>query len=590
MLKCVLEENREFESKAKVIVLSTFSLIFAGVNAFYLLIVRFIHLLICKNTSSSEGALSIIINCLLIYYLQNVTSFTLISLIIPSIVSVFFNKKFVLPIYLFVYVFIYLYLSDGFYIQPSFYQGLIAVVLNLVLPNSIESFFEDIFTREETKEIIEANKRLNEVSSSLNNVISYLDVVLSTSIDTNYSPVDKTLLAIKDKVCSFCERKSKCGLFYVMKKSLEEEFTKEDKSKLFEECLYPYKIIRQIRLNKVALLNDKKYHDEIKNKNDIYKQEIENIYKPLRSVLSHSELITRKKTQVTEELEAYHFQISDLVINNETMSFLIALNQKEDITKVLTIISNCMKRTYYLEDMFYILSIGLYQVNIATKALYQVDVGISSYGINETFNGDSYLSFIENNHYYLILSDGIGHSKSSYNVSFFMVNALNAYRKIENKVENQIININSLLKSKIDEEMYATLDYIDIDLIKGTMEIFKCGSFNSYLFRDRTLIKLKSNTPPLGIIYNIKTSSLVKELQQGDIMIFMTDGYMQEPEEIINEILLSNSDKTSNDLTLLLDKELFKHKEIDDDKSLVVIKFERKKEFVKLKNESKLIT
>ena len=117
---------------------------------------------------------------------------------------------------------------------------------------------------------------------------------------------------------------------------------------MFDECLYPYKFIRQISLNKVTLINEQKYFDEIKNKNDIYLQEIENIYKPLRSIFSSSEILRRKKSLLYEELGAYHYHLSTLSIGHNNMTFQIALNEKEDISKFLTIISNCMKKTYYI--------------------------------------------------------------------------------------------------------------------------------------------------------------------------------------------------------------------------------------------------
>ena len=158
-----------------------------------------------------------------------------------------------------------------------------------------------------------------------------------------------------------------------------------------------------------------------------------------------------------------------------------------------------------------------------------------------------------------------------------MVNALNSYRKIEKDISKQITNVNTLLKTKIDEEMYATLDYIDIDLIKGEMEIFKCGSFDTYLFRNNNLFKFKSNTPPLGILYEIKTESLT----ENDILIFMSDGYMQEPENIILEILKENYSFNSEKICSLLNEKLAKLREVEDDKTLIVIKLEKIREFKK---------
>lgn len=587
--KCLLEPSREFEGKAKVIVLSTISLLFFGINAIYLVILRLIHIIICKTSSSIEGCLAIMINCLIIYFLQNGNNILLISLFVPSIVSVFLNKKLVIPFYLFSYVIIYLYMSENFYQDPSFYQGLVSILLAILIPEKFIEKLNGLFSREESLSLKESNDRLEEVNQNINDIINYLDIVLSTNIETNYSPIEKTLSMIEDKVCIECERREKCTLARVMRDSLENDFSKENKTELFEQCLYPYKIIRQLRINKNTLINEEKYHQEIKNKNEIYKKEIENIYRPLRGLFSQTNVLTRKKTQLIEELEAYHFKVEDLSIGEDNLSFQISLENKDDISKVLTIISNCMKKTYYLDDMFYILSLSMYQVSLSSKPLYTLDYNIISYGANKDYNGDSYLSFFEDNHYYLILSDGIGHSKSSQNVSFFMVNALNSYRKIEQKVENQISNVNALLKTKIDEEMYATLDYIDIDLIKGEMEIFKCGSFNSYLFRRNTLIKFKSNTPPLGIIYNIKTTSLIKELMPNDILIFMSDGYLQEPEMIIEDVLKNCFTKSCEEISKLLDEELKKYQEANDDKTLIVIKFLTLKSFEKVEEKQKAL-
>lgn len=579
--KAITEKNNSFDSVAKVIVLSTISILFFGIKGLYLFFSRVFHIIICKSVTPIEGALSIIINCFILYYLHDINSFSLLSIIVPGLIAVFFHNKYVIPIYLFLYLFIFLYFDKEFYLNTGFYQGLLSVLVCIIIPKDFYIKVKDIMFQYQNQELKESSDRLNEVSEIVSNIVSYLDIVLTNTIDTNYSPVDKTLLIIKDKVCSSCQRNSICSLYFVMKQSLEYEFTKENKTKLFQECLYPYKIIRQIRINKQTLLNEQKFHDEIKNKNDIYKQEIENIYQPLRKVFSDSNLFSRKKNQLIEELEAYHFYVSDLSLMDNYISFSISLENKNDILKVLTIISNCMKKTFYLEEMFFILSEGQYQVSVSSSPLYRLDIGVVNYGVSSLSNGDNYLSFYENNHFYLILSDGIGHNKTSSNVSFFMITAINSYRKLQPNIEKQINNINSLLKSKINEEMYATLDYIDIDLVKGSIKIFKCGSFNSYLYRDNTLTKFKSNTPPIGIIYNIKTTALEKELIHDDILIFMTDGYLQEPEKILLETLKDNYQKSSEEIVCLLDQELLKYKEVDDDKTIIVIKFLQAKQFNK---------
>ena len=81
--------------------------------------------------------------------------------------------------------------------------------------------------------------------------------------------------------------------------------------------------------------------------------------------------------------------------------------------------------------------------------------------------------------------------------------------------------------------------------------------------------------------YEIKTESLTKELYENDILIFMSDGYMQEPENIILEILKENYSFNSEKICSLLNEKLAKLREVEDDKTLIVIKLEKIREFKK---------
>ena len=61
----------------------------------------------------------------------------------------------------------------------------------------------------------------------------------------------------------------------------------------------------------------------------------------------------------------------------------------------------------------------------------------------------------------------------------------------------------------------------------------------------------------------------------------MSDGYMQEPENIILEILKENYSFNSEKICSLLNEKLAKLREVEDDKTLIVIKLEKIREFKK---------
>lgn len=579
LMKCIFEPSRPFDKKAKLIVLSTFPLLFFGIEGFYFFFICFIHLLICKTSSMIEGALGIVLNGFIIYYVQGISYTDFIIILVPALIAVFIDKKYSSIIYLFSYILLSMYLVGNFYQTSLFYQGIIAVISSFLIPSKIIDKIANIFERNDDKLVIEKELKLQHSKENIDNIIQYLDVVLDVSIDATTSPIDKMADVIKEKVCSSCERKNECHLYPVIRKGLEMDLSKEDKYRLFDYCLYPYKIIRNIRLKKASLANEKKYLDEIHQKNEAYKKEIENIYKPLRNICFKINDSLYQELRITQKLEENHYEVHDLVLGENKVSFNIYLESKEDIKNVINVISQILKKSFYLEDMFFILSLGLYQVSLVSNPLYKIEEGVLSLGINREFNGDSYMLFNEDNRFFLMLADGIGHQKISSNVSLFMINALNRYRKIEEDMSLQIHNLNTLLKSKIDEEAYSTLDYLDIDLITGQLNIYKCGSFYSYLYSQGKLFQLKSNTPPLGILYDIKTNSLTKQLQSQDILLLMSDGFGDNIQDQIKIVLNQNNQRSSKDICGILYDELSKQVNRKDDITIIVLKILQIKDF-----------
>lgn len=575
LMCCINEKDYEFDNRAKVIVLSSFSLIFFGIQGFYLVIVCLIHLVICKISSSIIGALSLILNCLILYYLQNFSYNSLICLIFPSLIAIFINKKYVSFIYLVSYVFINAFVYENFYTSMMFYQGLIAITLSIIIPKKVYDYLSELFLRADNRLYLETEKSLNIATQEINNIISYLDVVLASSLNNQYMPEEKLISAMKEKICIECSNKGTCELFTMLKESLNTGLSSSSRKKLFDECYFPYKIVHYLRIASSSLKNEKKLIDEIRNTNALYQKEIEHIYRPLRNLFNKTSILIKQKSYLEKELEKNKYVINNLSINNNKISFEISLKNKQDIYDVINVISSTLNHSYYLEDLFFVLSINMYKVELSSDPLFEMQEGIISYGLNDGVNGDSYLSVVEKDHYYLLLSDGVGHNKDSSSISFYLVNALSCYRKIEDDVSKQISNVNALLKSKVDEEKYATLDYIDINLVNGEMKMYKCGSFNSYLYHQNTLYKFKSNTPPIGILYDVNTEPLDKELIDNDILICMSDGYSDNPEDILLRILAKSVNKDSNQIAKELNEAFISENLIEDDKTLIVLKIRK---------------
>ncbi len=74
-----------------------------------------------------------------------------------------------------------------------------------------------------------------------------------------------------------------------------------------------------------------------------------------------------------------------------------------------------------------------------------------------------------------------------------------------------------------------------------------------------------------------------------DILIFMSDGYLQEPEMILEKVLKDNFNLPSEKIVDILDRELSKYQEVTDDKTLIIIKIQTLKEFKKAEEKQKTL-
>ena len=571
LIDCIYNKDREFNSLCKVIVLSTISILSFGINFIYIFVIRLIHLISSKCVSNVDSILAIIINCYIIYTFQNASEAIVISLLTSGIIASIINKQYSQYAYLISFIVIGIYFFEDFYLNRYFYQGILAVIIFFFIPSKWLDFIESLFSRDESKMIIETNNKLLETKKTIGDIVSYFDLLMNSPLDNNVSPEEKMVAVIKEKVCESCPKNKQCNLESIIRMSLERELSKEERSLLFEECVSPYKILSNVRIKRTSLDNEKKYLNELQTRNLIHRQEMQMIYTPLRNVFVKTNILKDKKKMLQEALNS-QFNAKEISIFDTKIRFKISLEKDESINEAINLVSKTFNKTYYLEDMFYIFSRKEYDVTLSCEDNFKIEQAILSDGVNKKINGDSYLSFSDDNHHYLMLSDGIGHNKESSNISLFLIQSLNAYKKIETSLIKQIENSNILLKSNVDEERYATLDYVDIDLVKGEMEMFKCGSFYSFLYREGKLIKFKSNSPPIGILLEIKTSSLKKELLHDDILIFLTDGYVDTPEKIIEETMVKAREYNVVKICEELNASLRKNSDIKDAKTIIVLK------------------
>ncbi len=188
--------------------------------------------------------------------------------------------------------------------------------------------------------------------------------------------------------------------------------------------------------------------------------------------------------------------------------------------------------------------------------------------------GDT-VSFFENDedYFYALISDGMGSGRSaaltSRLTSVFMEKLLTtgAHKNVTLEL------LNNLLLSKNDES-FATVDLLEIDLLSGEACFVKAGAAPAYIVRASKLYKIASKTPPAGIIGSFGAESTKFNLCDNDVVLMLSDGILQSNDEIpwLCEMLTFDNEEN---VSKLANKILAKAKKInirEDDMTCVALK------------------
>ncbi len=219
-------------------------------------------------------------------------------------------------------------------------------------------------------------------------------------------------------------------------------------------------------------------------------------------------------------------------------------------------------------------TVGMNEKKAKEETRFELDYCAESRAFSEE-NGDAY-RFIEcGDKTLFLLSDGMGHGTTSSELSSYCIDVFTSMYAINKNEKETIQNLNLILKTKTSEEIFATLDLASIDLAEGTMRLYKGGSFSTFRIRGKELTQFNRIFPPLGIIDKIDIFHQDVELKDGDLLIFMSDGFGDEVDKVLVSLIDWLETEPLNEGLRRLYDELARS-ETADDKTLVLIKIKAK--------------
>lgn len=158
---------------------------------------------------------------------------------------------------------------------------------------------------------------------------------------------------------------------------------------------------------------------------------------------------------------------------------------------------------------------------------------------SETVSGDSHSFLEQDDAMTLILSDGVGSgeiaAKDSARIVDLAEQILDA--GLGERMASQILN--SMVSSEGGELHMATLDLCRINLKNGECSFVKAGAASAFIKRGDQVERITADTLPLGMMAGAEEREITRQLSDGDLVILVSDGVLQDLPGTDGEFLFS---------------------------------------------------
>lgn len=209
--------------------------------------------------------------------------------------------------------------------------------------------------------------------------------------------------------------------------------------------------------------------------------------------------------------------------DDETGKLITAKEFHEDIERIAGV--RLGTPSYYRKN-----EVALLECSAANK--YTVEFSaVGKCSDREEISGDTATSFeCADGRFYALVSDGMGSGEGAHKISVFAADFLSRILNSSCSKRTAFHFLNHIIRGR-GEECSATVDLFDFDLITGEAVFFKCGAAASYVKRDGSIFRIRSETAPLGLMKSIDAERIRVEARSGDYIIMLSDGVSQSAED-----------------------------------------------------------
>lgn len=227
-----------------------------------------------------------------------------------------------------------------------------------------------------------------------------------------------------------------------------------------------------------------------------------------------------------------------------------------------------------------------FRLHTTERAVFSVALGAAQHSCNNgRLCGDAYEFYRDGKgRVMMILSDGMGTGGHAAIDSCMASSLMSRLLKggFDCNCALKIVNCALLVKS--NEESLATLDIACLDLFSGKAEIFKAGAPLTLIRKGNRIVKVDSASLPAGILREVAFEQSCAALDDGDLVLMISDGALVESTKWIEQRLLEFSNDAPQEFCdkIISEVSMRRSGDHDDDVTVLLAKIERddKKEVV----------
>ncbi len=192
---------------------------------------------------------------------------------------------------------------------------------------------------------------------------------------------------------------------------------------------------------------------------------------------------------------------------------------------------------------------GMVKITLTERPLFSAEVGVAQHtGTGEKMSGDVWEQYTDGGQHTLIISDGMG-SGGRAAVDGAMASGITA-RLLRAGLEPDTVlkMVNTALLAKSGDESLTTLDILQTDLFTGKIRVMKAGAASSLLKSGERVSRIEAPSLPIGILRETGFATHADTLTDGDVLLMMSDGVLEQGTAWIEEYLRDAKEKTARQL------------------------------------------